>query len=217
MEKVVCYYRTSTRTNETGDSKERQKQICLKYCNNTNYQIVSETYEVITGTLPVTERTKFLEMIDFCEENEITKIVFSDWTRFARSILAQEYSLHYLKSKGIECISATTGSMNDNESDVLMRTLFGAISQFEKDSLVKKLRVARERKRESQGKCEGRKSISETQPELVQIVKRLRRKNPKTKRVRSYETISKLVSEMGYKSSTGNRYSSSVIMNICQN
>jgi hypothetical protein len=44
---------------------------------------------------------------------------------------------------------------------------------------VAKLRGARERKRRDAGKCEGRKSHAELRPELVSLVRQLRRKRPK--------------------------------------
>jgi hypothetical protein len=44
---------------------------------------------------------------------------------------------------------------------------------------VAKLRGARERKRREAGKCEGRKSHAERNPELVALAKRLHRQRPK--------------------------------------
>ena len=46
----------------------------------------------------------------------------------------------------------------------LVRQVLGAISQFEKASAVAKLAAARKRKRERDGRCEGRKPLSETKP-----------------------------------------------------
>ena len=45
-----------------------------------------------------------------------------------------------------------------------------------------KLRGARERIREATGKCEGRKSYAERDPELVLAAKRLHRRSPKGRR-----------------------------------
>jgi hypothetical protein len=44
---------------------------------------------------------------------------------------------------------------------------------------VAKLRDARERKRRENGKCEGRKSHAELNPELVVLVPQMRRRRPK--------------------------------------
>jgi hypothetical protein len=65
--------------------------------------------------------------------------------------------------------------------------ILGSVSEFDKSSTVSKLRVSRIRKRESnrkkgivtrnrEGKCEGRKRILETHPELETLILKLRRK-----------------------------------------
>jgi hypothetical protein len=46
----------------------------------------------------------------------------------------------------------------------MMRDIAGSLAQYEKTRLVMKLRGARERIRETQGKCEGRKSYAERPP-----------------------------------------------------
>lgn len=216
MDKVVAYYRTSTTTNEKGDSKPRQKEIVKRFSKNNKLRIVSEFHEVISGTTHVNEREVFLEMLEFAAEKGITQIVVSDWSRFARSIITQESSLIYLKSKGFKVISGDTGINKDTEYDTLVRNLFCSFYQFEKDSLVRKLKVARERIRKEKGKCEGRKSLKETNPDLINLVKKLRRKNPKTKRVRSYRKISEILFEKGYKNSKGDRFADKVVMTMCK-
>ena len=52
----------------------------------------------------------------------------------------------------------------------------GVFAELEKSLLVKKLRAARERKRDKTGKCEGRKSYREIAPEIIDEMRRLRRK-----------------------------------------
>jgi DNA invertase Pin-like site-specific DNA recombinase len=86
-----------------------------------------------------------------------------------------------LKSKGIALIaaSAPTFFLEDTPTAVLVRQVLGAIAQFEKAGLVAKLAAARKRKRGVAGKCEGRKSLAETNPEAVALAKALSRKRPK--------------------------------------
>ena len=87
-----------------------------------------------------------------------------------------------LKGLGIDLIPACAPDffLEDKPTAVLVRQVLGAIAQFEKASLVAKLKAARDRKRAREGKCEGRRSHVELNPELVAMVKRLRRRNPKT-------------------------------------
>ena len=67
----------------------------------------------------------------------------------------------------------------DTPTADLVRQVLAAIAQFEKASTVAKLAAARNRKRETSGKCEGRKSHAELRPEVVALAKKLRRRSPK--------------------------------------
>jgi len=69
--------------------------------------------------------------------------------------------------------------LEDTPTAVLVRQVLGAIAQFEKAGLVAKLAAARKRKRVATGKCEGRKSLHETNPDAVALAKHLARKRPK--------------------------------------
>ena len=86
-----------------------------------------------------------------------------------------------LKSLGISIIPASAPDFftEDTPTAVLVRQVLGAISQFEKASAVAKLAAARKRKREREGRCEGRKPLSETKPEVVALARKLRRRKPK--------------------------------------
>ena len=65
-----------------------------------------------------------------------------------------------LKGLGIDLIPASAPDFftADTPTAVLVRQVLGAIAQFEKASLVAKLKAARDRKRAREGKCEGRRS-----------------------------------------------------------
>ena len=85
----------------------------------------------------------------------------------------------------------------------------------EKRALFEKLRGAREHKREAKGKCEGRKSYSETNPELVRQAKRLRRVNPLTKKRRSFQNIADELYTLGYEAKKGGRLTAKQVQLIC--
>jgi hypothetical protein len=52
-----------------------------------------------------------------------------------------------------------------------MRQIAGAFAELEKARLVAELRGARERKQAKTGKCEGRKSLAERSPELIEAAR----------------------------------------------
>jgi hypothetical protein len=73
----------------------------------------------------------------------------------------------------------------------------------------------RERIRETQGKCEGRKSYAERDPELVLAAKRLHRRSPKGHR-RSLRDIAQELMAMGYANRRGKPYSASCVKSMVE-
>ena len=95
--------------------------------------------------------------------------------RFARDLTVQLTGHDFLKSLGIALIPATAPDFftEDTPTAVLVRQVLGAIAQFDKASLVAKLKAARDRKKAATGKCGGRKSYAESRPEVVVMAKNL--------------------------------------------
>lgn len=68
--------------------------------------------------------------------------------KFARDLTVQLTGHDFLKSLGVSLIPATTPDFftEDTPTAVLVRQVLGAIAQFEKTSLVAKLKAARDRR-----------------------------------------------------------------------
>jgi hypothetical protein len=94
-----------------------------------------------------------------------------------------------------------------------MRQIAGVFSQLDKTRLVKKLKIARDRKRASSGRCEGRKTRAQRLAkqktpeadaaiarlaEAVALAKRLRRANPITHKRMSLRRISAELAAAGF-------------------
>ena len=95
----------------------------------------------------------------------------------------------------------------------MMRQVAGAFAEYEKTRLVSKLRVARERRRAANGKCEGRKSHAELRPEVVALAKQLRRKRPKGGQ-RSLREISRELAQLDHFNEAGKPFSAVSVMNL---
>jgi DNA invertase Pin-like site-specific DNA recombinase len=104
----------------------------------------------------------------------------------------------------LRVLTASGDDLTDTSdpSRVMMRQIAGSFAQYEKTRLVTKLRGARERIRETSGKCEGRKSFAERDPELILAAKRLHRRSPKGHR-RSLREIASELQAMGYSNKQG--------------
>jgi hypothetical protein len=81
---------------------------------------------------------------------------------------------------------------------------------------VAKLAAARKRKREREreGRCEGRKPLSETHPRVVALARKLRRRRPKGGQL-SLRSVSKELATQGFLRAIGRgRHSMSILVEI---
>jgi DNA invertase Pin-like site-specific DNA recombinase len=116
--------------------------------------------------------------------------------RFARDLTVQLAGHDFLKNLGVSLIPATAPDffLEDTPTAVLVRQVLGAIAQFEKASLVAKLKAARDRKITQGIKCGGRKSYAERSPDLVAAAKALQTERPRL----SLRKIADRLAEQGY-------------------
>ena len=210
--KVVGYFRTSSKSSsgEDKDSGKRQRNSVHTFCKMKGWTVVNEFWDKgVSGTIDVLNRPSFVEMLSYCEENEIKTIVFENSSRLSRNVICMETGFQYLSSIGYTLISVDSPEtfVENTPTSVLIRQVLGCISQFEKSSLVEKLRVSRKRKsklnkkngyisRTGRGKVEGVKKLTELNHELSGLVVKYRRKKDRrTKKPLSYMKISKLLED----------------------
>jgi DNA invertase Pin-like site-specific DNA recombinase len=132
--------------------------------------------------------------------------------------MVQEVGYAKLRERGIELIAADspTSFLDDGPTSKLVRQVLGAIAEFDKAMTVAKLRGARERIRKERGKCEGRKGFAEMNPELVALVKRLRRASPKTGERRSLRKISAELAAAGHLNERGQPFNAKSIKSMLE-
>jgi DNA invertase Pin-like site-specific DNA recombinase len=177
--KAVAYLRTSSATNAgpDKDSDKRQRAAIAAFARAHGYAIVDEFYDAaVSGADPIAERPGFKDMLDRIAGNGVRCIIVESPDRFARDLTVQLTGHDFLKKLDISLIPATAPDFftEDTPTAVLVRQVLGAIAQFEKTSLVAKLKAARDRKKAAIGKCGGRKSYAEAKPETVALAKELR-------------------------------------------
>ena len=210
--KIVCYCRTSSKSSsgEDKDSGKRQRNSVHTFCKMKGWTVVNEFWDKgVSGTIDVLNRPSFVEMLSYCEENEIKTIVFENSSRLSRNVICMETGFQYLSSLGYTLISVDSPEtfVKTSPEGTLIRHVLSCISHFERSSIVEKLRVSRERKsklnksrgyisRNGNGKCEGVKKLTELNPELSGlVVSYRRRKDIRTKKSLSYMKISKLLQD----------------------
>jgi DNA invertase Pin-like site-specific DNA recombinase len=207
IRKAVAYLRTSSKANVGADkdSDKRQRAAIEVFAKAAGYEIV-ETFNdaAVSGADSVGERTGFVAMLERLLSNGAKTVIVESPDRFARDLMVQLAGHDMLKAKGVTLIaaSAPTFFIEETPTAVLVRQVLGAVAQFEKATLVAKLAAARNRKRATGVKVEGRRSHAEKRPEVVALAKRLARKKPKGGRL-SLRAISAALAAEGHLNERG--------------
>ena len=216
LEPAVAYLRTSSAANVGADkdSDKRQRGAIASFAKHAGFTIVAGYYDAaVSGADHVDQRHGFVQMLQRLATNGAKTIIVESPDRFARDLAVQLAGHDMLKSLGISIIPASAPDFftEDTPTAVLVRQVLGAISQFEKASAVAKLAAAR--KREQEGRCEGRKPLSETKPEVVALARKLRRRKPKRGQL-SLREVSKLLAAHGFLNERGRPYAAKSVASM---
>ena len=182
MQKIrtaVAYYRTSSATNVDGDSERRQREAVASYAKAHRIEIVGEYYDAaVSGADPIDQRPGFVAMMEYMAGNGARTILVENASRFARDLAVQITGHELLKARGYDLIpvDAPDHFIDETPTAVMVRQILGAVAEFEKASIVTKLKAARDRKRAETGRCEGRPPVP---TETVARAKALNRRRPK--------------------------------------
>lgn len=197
---AVAYLRTSSATNVgfEKDSDKRQREAVCAFAKANRFEIVAEFYDAsVSGADPVDTRPNFSRMLERCKTEGISAVLVENASRFARDLAVQLTGHEMLSREGIELIAvdAPTYFTDPTPTAELVRQILGAISQFEKTSLVVKLRHARDRIRAAGGHADGRKPVP---PEIVAEAKRLARVAAKKGKRPSLRTVAAELAALGH-------------------
>jgi DNA invertase Pin-like site-specific DNA recombinase len=221
--KAFGYLRVSSDGQVDGDGFTRQREAITKWAAANGVQIVQWFEERgVSGTL--LERPALSEMMVALMSNGVRLVVVEKLDRIARDQMVQESIIQSLLKQGFELLSAASGEENlcgNDPGRKLMRTIMGAIAEYDKQMLVLKMRAARNRKRQQVGRCEGRKPYGDTTPlkkdptrdhageaVTIQRIKELRAIGG------NYESIAKTLNAEGSKTRSGGKWYPATIRRI---
>lgn len=220
MRQAIAYLRTSSATNvgPDKDSDKRQRAAIQAFAKRERLEVIEEFYDAdVSGADPIELRPGFSALLDRIEGNGVRTVIVEDASRFARQLVVQETGIVALIARGVRVFTASGDDLTETDDPfkVAMRQIAGVFSQLEKARLVGKLKAARDRKRATGAKVEGRKSYREIDArdhngKMIFLVKKLRRKSPKGGR-RSLRAISSEMAKAGFLSRTGKPYTAAAV------
>lgn len=212
--KAFGYVRVSGKGQVDGDGFTRQEEAIRSFAQAHGYRIEHVYQEGgVSGTTSEEDRPAFMGMVSAILKDGVRTVIIEGMDRLARELRIQEHLVIYLASKGITLMSARTG---ENVTEAIMADpmrkalvqIQGVFAELERGMLVKKLRQARERVKARDGKCEGRKSTREVAPEVVALVRSLRRKRM------SYRAIADHLNAQGIRTMTGKDWTPSNVQTM---
>jgi DNA invertase Pin-like site-specific DNA recombinase len=218
---AVAYYRTSSAANVGADkdSLKRQQEAVQSYAKANRLEVVGEYYDAaVSGSDAIDARDGFVEMLGYLRGNGARTILVESASRFARDLAVQITGHDLLKAEGFDLVpvDAPDHFTNETPTAVMVRNILGAVSQFEKASIVEKLRKARDRKSKEIGhRIEGRKPYKDTDPDLTAAAKRLARK-PRGGNKPSLRKVAEALAADGYTRQDGQPLHPQTVANIIQ-
>jgi DNA invertase Pin-like site-specific DNA recombinase len=218
--KAIAYLRTSSATNvgSDKDSDKRQRAAIEAFAKRERLDVVAEFYDAdVSGADPIETRPGFAALLDRIEGNGVRTVLVEDASRFARQLIVQEAGIIALIERGVRVLTASGDDLTatDDPFKVAMRQIAGVFAQLEKARLVGKLKAARDRKRATGAKVEGRKSLLEIDERdhggaMVTLARKLRRARPKGGK-RSLREIASELEAAGFVSSSGKPYGATAV------
>lgn len=214
--RVVSYLRVSSKGQIDGDGFARQREHIGRWITSNGAAHIAEfTEDGISGTSDLINRPALTRLVSYClEHGPIHAVVVEKADRLARDLIVSEMLIRQFSEMGIRVIEAEGGNDltagTDNPTATLIRQVLAAVAQFEKSSVVAKLRVARNRKRAETGRCEGAKPYGLVAGEdaVVRVIEGLRSEGL------TCREIARELDRRGVPSRSGGKWSHSVVARV---
>ena len=204
-----------------GDGFPRQREAIAKWARANRVEVVREFAEAgVSGTSDLADRPALSDLLAALAGNGVRLVLVERADRIARDVIVSELILKQLRGLGVRVVEAASGTDltagdDANPTAKLIRQVLAAVAEFDKCSIVAKLRAARARIRRAGGRCEGRKPYG-TRPgeaEVVALIHQLRRK-PRGGERMSFAAIAATLNDRGIPSRTGKPWGASSVRSV---
>jgi DNA invertase Pin-like site-specific DNA recombinase len=173
--KTLSYLRVSGKGQVDGDGFPRQRESVTNYARRNRMEIVNEFRdEGVTGTM--FDRPGLTQLFLGLKADGVKVVLVEKADRLARDLIVSETLLAEFRKLGVKVVAAEGGTDltvdNNDPSRKMIRQILGVVSEWEKSCIVQKLRAARIRSKERNGRCEGRKPYGQKDGE-AEIITRI--------------------------------------------
>lgn len=216
---AVSYVRVSGKGQAEGDGPDRQRAAITRFAKSSGLALLEEFSDIgVSGTKELAGRPGLAALLDRLESNGVRTVLVERPDRLARDLMVQEVIVAQFMKIGARILSADGIDLTSSDDDPtrrLIRQILGAVSEFEKNVLVLKLRAARERKRNRGERVEGVKPYGFYLAEAA-IIARMRqlRRKPANGRRPSLAVIAKQLNAEGHRNRSGREWSPAMVHHV---
>lgn len=229
MKKAVIYVRTSSMRNvgEDKDSDDRQITKCLTYAEANEIEILTEKKDYIifydegvSGTTDIMQRKEFINLTDYCADNEVDYILVEDISRFSRDAIMSELGRTMLQKAGLDLVPVNAPDLflNDDKTDPtrrFIRLVLAGIADLERSNIAIRLSSGRRKKRKlkhavnakGEGKCGGAKGYHQFDPRIILQVQQIKEMHPTS----SLRFVAEVASKQGIRNRKGKPFSATQV------
>lgn len=219
--RAFSYLRVSGKGQIEGDGFERQRAVIARRAAASGLEIVREFVDAgVSGTKDLDDRPALSELFAAIVTDDVRVVLVERADRIARDLMVGEVILSQFRGEKARVIDAESGTDltlddPDNPTGTLVRQILAVIAQFEKTSIVGKLRKARARKRRETGRCEGRKPFGHFpgEAEALDAMRKLRRKSKGRDRL-SFAKVAEAMNDSGFPTRTGGPWRANSVAKI---
>ena len=210
--KAVAYIRVSGAGQENGDGFTRQRIAIESFAASRGITITGWYQDVHTGKDEWQDRPGWSEMLSAL--NGTRTILVEKLDRVARRVLVQELIAADLQKRDVILLTSTGDDSSDDDPErVMFRQILASFAQYERASIVLKLRGARQRKKDETGRCEGRKPFGghpnhPSEPETLAFMKAWRKDGD------TLEIIADKLNTAGYRTRKGGPWIAATVCKI---
>lgn len=210
---MFAYLRVSTAEQLKAGGHERQFESIRLFCQAKEWNIIRTWKDQQSGADATGDRTMLMEMLQLAPMTEAV-IIVERIDRVARELMHQEIFLAKAKELGVLVYAADSGEelvlAEADPTRVLIRQVLGAMAQWEKTMLTKKLLAGRNRKKLLTGRpCGGPQPFEDGA--IIMDIMAMRHTGT------TFKQIAKLLSDGGVQPPKGSgRWAASTIFKIHQ-
>lgn len=161
MKRVLAYLRVSTASQTDGDGFPRQEAECRKFAESKGWFVARALKEQQSGSDQLFDRPVMQELLALCDGyGQFDTIIVERVDRIARDVVVAELFFRECKKKGVSVYAADSGeelvNATGDPTRTLIRQILGALAEWDKAQICKKLQAGRRRKARETGKpCGG--------------------------------------------------------------